>query len=109
MDMSPANSIDDTVLELFGPGSQGTKEEIEGSNLSRGGPNSSCNCNPNRCAGENGCLCFVTETDYAWFVPSLDDGSCPAGSLSVSTDYLEVFDMLASCRARAAARAGWDK
>jgi len=83
---SPAET---TALELFG-GSQGAK--INGSTSWRGG-GGVCKC-CERPAGENGCLCYVKDINYAWFVPTDENGDCPSGSNPVQTDYDEVYEKI---------------
>ena len=52
---------------------------------------------------ENGCLCFVIEGDYGWFVSVEEDGECGQNAEPVKTDYKEIFSLMAASDSATAA------
>ena len=51
---------------------------------------------------DNNCLCVQRDSSYAWFVPTDECGECPGNSKPVNTDYMDVYDIIADCKARTA-------
>lgn len=73
-------AVEEAAIELLGGGSLA----IEGSTSYY---RDKCSTDPK----DNGCLCYLRDSSYAWLIPTTECGICPSGSEPVETDYLTVY------------------
>jgi hypothetical protein len=80
------NNTDITVASLAIP------EELDSSEAQR------CVVCEETDATQNGCLCYNYDikTQQAWFLPTNADGECIGGSKPVQTDYMDIYEWVAT-------------